>query len=322
MKIASERITIGSRGSKLALWQAHWVKAELEKRFRHLTINVRVIKTTGDNILDSPLAAIGDKGLFTKEIEHELLEGEIDLAVHSLKDLPTELPHGLTIGAITEREDVHDVFVAHPKTHYSSLDDLPKQATIATGSLRRKCQLLHWRSDLRIIDLRGNLNTRFAKLDDSTWDGMILARAGVLRLGLEERITEVIPFERMMPAVGQGALAIELRSNNSRVVELVKSLENLPTTYSTLGERAFLRYLEGGCQVPIGTYGRIEREQFILEALIGSIDGKKIVRGKIQGDPHQCERLGEQLAKTLFQTGGKEILQGIRKPRKVPSPLV
>jgi hydroxymethylbilane synthase len=192
------------------------------------------------------------------------------------------------------------------------MESLPLNASIATGSLRRRCQLLHWRSDLTIVDLRGNLNTRFARLDESSWDGMILARAGVLRLGFEERITEIIPFERMLPAVGQGALGIEIRENDDGVANIVAHLASRATTYATLGERAFLRYLEGGCQVPIGTHGRIEENVFRLDAVIGSIDGRRLVRGKIHGEPAEAEVLGEQLAKSLYKTGGREILEEIR----------
>lgn len=322
MNMPSGRIIIGSRGSELALWQANWVKDKLGKRFPDITVQIQIVKTTGDKILDAPLSKIGEKGLFTKEIEYALLEGEIDLAVHSLKDLPTELPNGLRIGAITQREDVHDIFISHPKKNYKSLDDLPPSAAIATGSLRRKCQLLHWRSDLRIIDLRGNLNTRFARLDESTWDGMILARAGVIRLGLEARIAEIIPFERMLPAVGQGALGIEISANNRRVDEYVKTMASPATTLATLGERALLRYLEGGCQVPIGAHGRIEHNIFKLDALIGSIDGKKLVRGKIHGEPERSEDLGEQLAETLFKGGGREILEDIRTLDTMQTPAV
>jgi hydroxymethylbilane synthase len=307
-----EHLTIGSRGSRLALWQAEWVRGELAKRFPNIALELKIIKTTGDKILDSPLSSIGDKGLFTKEIEHALLHGEVDLAVHSLKDLPTSLPRGLAIGAITQREDTHDVFIANKNTEARPMESLPPNATIATGSLRRRCQLLHWRSDLTIVDLRGNLNTRFARLDESTWEGMILARAGVLRLGFEERITEIIPFERMLPAVGQGALGIEIRENDDGVANIVAHLASQATTYATLGERAFLRYLEGGCQVPIGTHGRIEQNVFRLDAVIGSIDGRRLVRGKIHGEPAAAEVLGEQLAKSLYKTGGREILEEIR----------
>lgn len=315
MTDTSHTVVIGSRGSRLALWQSEWVKKELQKNFPKLTLRIDIIKTTGDNILDSPLSDIGDKGLFTKEIEQALLGGKIDLAVHSLKDLPTQLPKGLTIGAITQREDNHDVFIAHPKKKYISLDDVPAGGTIATGSLRRKSQLLNRRRDLNIIDIRGNLSTRFEKLEASDWDGMILAKAGVVRLGYEESITEVIPFERMLPAVGQGALCVEVRTEDNSIMKLARSLMNEAATIATTAERSLLRVLEGGCQIPIGAYGRIENNVLKLDALIGSLDGKKIIRGKILGEPGEAKELGAQLAQTLLKSGGKEILESIRKEK-------
>ena len=312
MTKSSNKIIIGTRGSQLALWQAEWVKKELTCHYPKLQVEIEIIKTTGDKILDSPLSKIGDKGLFTKEIEQALLDKHIDLAVHSLKDLPTNIPEGLTIGAITKREDVRDVFISHPQKNYKKFSDLPGKAKIATGSLRRKCQLLSWRPDLNIIDLRGNLNTRFAKLDSSEWDGMILAYAGVVRLGFHSRITEVLPVDKILPAVGQGALGIEIRVEDSELKKIIKPLASEATTFSTLGERAFLHELQGGCQIPIGAYGRIEKNEFIMDGLIGSLDGKKIIRGEIHGKPEQAENLGRQLAKTLADSGGKEILDSIR----------
>ena len=313
MKTATLRI--GSRGSQLALWQAHWVQDELQRTFKHLQIEIEIIKTTGDRILDSPLSTIGDKGLFTKEIESALLDHRIDLAVHSLKDLPTLLPDGLKIGAITKREDVRDAFIGHPEKAYRQFEDVPQGARIATGSLRRKCQLLSWRPDLELVDLRGNLNTRFAKLDASDWDGMILAKAGVVRLGMESRLTQVLPIDRMLPAVGQGALAIEVRENDKAISPFIRSLSSTATTIAATAERALLRYLEGGCQVPIGAYARIEEGRIIVDGIIGSLDGRKIIRGKVHGSPEQAQSLGEQLAQSLFESGGKEILDQIRSPQ-------
>jgi hydroxymethylbilane synthase len=277
-----------------------------------LFIETKTIKTTGDKILDSPLSKIGDKGLFTKEIERALLESTIDLAVHSLKDLPTNLTDGLTIGAVTEREDVRDVFISHPKKKYTSLSAVPKRGTIATGSLRRKCQLLNHRPDFTIVDIRGNLKTRRAKLEESDWDGMLLAKAGVTRLGWAEIISEVLPPTLILPAVGQGALAIEIRSDDTFMASIVKPLDDIVTRQATTGERSLLRYLEGGCQIPIGTYGRIESGKFILDAVVGSIDGKKIVRGSIAGKPADSGNLGETLAKELLVNGADAILEEIR----------
>ncbi len=308
----NNKLILGSRGSQLALWQTEWVKSELEKKFPKLHLEIQIIKTTGDKILDSPLSKIGDKGLFTREIEQAMLDKKIDAAVHSLKDLPTQLPEGLCIGAVSRREDVRDVFISNKKKNHTNIEELPQGATIATSSLRRKSQLLAWRSDFQIVDVRGNLNTRLAKLDESEWDGMLLARAGVVRLGFNERITEELPLEKMLPAVGQGALAIEIRHDDTQVAEIIASLNSQPTFISTSGERALLRYLEGGCQIPIGAYGRIEENIFYLDALIGSLDGKKIVRGKIHGSPDDAEKLGKQLARILYDGGGKEILDSIR----------
>lgn len=307
------KLVIGTRGSQLALWQTNFIKSRIESTAPDISIEVRTIKTTGDKLLDSPLSKIGDKGLFTKEIEQQMLEGAIDLAVHSLKDIPTQIPAGLVIGAITEREDLRDVFISHPKKQHSSLSALPHGARIATGSLRRACQLLAFRPDFTIVNIRGNLNTRLEKLDNSDWDGMILAFAGVKRLGLESRVTEILPFEIMLPAVGQGALAVEIRENDSRVADLLKNLHHEPTAIATRAERALLRHLEGGCQVPIGTYGRIEQGKLRLDAMIGSLDGKRIVRGEITGDTTHAEDLGVKLANDLVENGGREILEEIRR---------
>ncbi len=308
----NNKLILGSRGSQLALWQTEWVKSELEKHFKSLQIEIVIIKTTGDKILDSPLSKIGDKGLFTREIEQAMLDHQIDAAVHSLKDLPTQLPEGLTIGAISKREDVRDVFIGNKNKQCKEFEVLPKGATVATSSLRRRSQLLCWRPDLNIVDIRGNLNTRLAKLDESDWDGMLLARAGVVRLGFNDRITDTLPLDKMLPAVGQGALAIEIRQNDKRIAQYFQTLNSQATFTCTSGERALLRYLEGGCQIPIGAHGRIEDNIFYLDAFIGSLDGKKIIRGKIHGSPDEAESLGKSLAKTLFESGGKEILQSIR----------
>jgi hydroxymethylbilane synthase len=315
-----KRLIIGTRGSELALWQSNFVKSELRKLFPALDVELQIIKTLGDKILDSPLSRIGDKGLFTKEIDHALLDRTIDIAVHSAKDVPTLLPAGLTIGAVVEREDVRDAFIAHPAKNHRRFGDLPRHAKIATGSLRRRCQLLQIRPDLEVIDIRGNLNTRLKKLATSDWDGMVLARAGVKRLGWEERIAEVLPVETMLPAVGQGALAIVIREKDEGVRELVQKLHHESTAVAVNGERAFLRFLEGGCQVPIGTYGRLEDGKFRLDALIGSLDGRRVVRGSIGGSPAESEALGIQLAKQLLERGGREILSEIRTSQSAAKP--
>ena len=312
-------LKIGSRGSELALWQSNWVKSELERQHPGLTVELTIIKTTGDKILDAPLSKIGDKGLFTKELEVALLNNTVDIAVHSLKDVPTAVPEGLVIGAITKRADVRDAFISHPKKGYTSFESIPHGGKIATGSLRRKCQLLSWRPDLQILDIRGNLNTRMAHLDASDWDGMILAQAGVARLGWSHRISEVLPVEKVLPAVGQGALGIELRTGDAQSLKYIRVLASEATEVSTKGERAFLRFLEGGCQVPIGTFGRIENNVFHLDAMIGSLDGKKVVRGKIHGEPALSEVLAVQLAELLYSTGGREILEQVRRESGEPT---
>ncbi|MFA5832194.1 MAG: hydroxymethylbilane synthase [Bacteroidota bacterium] len=306
-------IIIGSRASALALWQSEHVASLLQQLHPSVTVEIKKIKTTGDIILDSPLSKIGDKGLFTKELDRALLDGEIDLAVHSLKDVPTQLNPGLILGAISEREDIRDVFISHPRKKYSSLNDVPKGGMIATGSLRRKCQLLHHRPDLTIIDIRGNLKTRKEKLEQSDWDGMLLAKAGVTRLGWTSMISEVFSPAFILPAVGQGALGIEVRENDAEILKLISPLGHKETYQATLGERALLRHLEGGCQIPIGTYGRIEQGKFFLDAMVGSLDGKRIVKGSVNGVPEESETLGTALAKELMSNGAKEILEEIRK---------
>jgi hydroxymethylbilane synthase len=315
--MATETVRIGSRGSDLALWQAHWVRDRLIERFPAKTFVVEIIKTTGDKILDAPLSRIGDKGLFTREIEHALLSRSIDLAVHSLKDLPTTLPDGLLLGAVTEREDVRDVFLPRPGNPIRTFAQQPQGARIATGSLRRKCQLLHVRPDLGIVDIRGNLNTRYKKLTESDWAGMVLARAGVLRLGWEDRIGESLDPLIILPAVGQGALGIEIRADDDQTLAEVLTLHHQATGQSTTAERALLRTLEGGCQVPIGTYARVTAgaegaPQMVLDAMVGSLDGKQVVRGTVSGPPVRAEELGERLAADLLQRGARSILEKIR----------
>ena len=310
--MSDTRLVIGTRGSELALWQSSFIKTKLTGLYPHLQIELIIIKTLGDKILDSPLSKIGDKGLFTKEIERALSDKTIDLAVHSMKDVPTHLPPGLAIGAIPDREDSRDVFISHPRKNHRQLSALPMGATVATGSLRRKSQLLQLRPDLKIVDIRGNLNTRLKKLEESNWDGMILAKAGVTRLGWEGRIAEVLPFEVMLPAVGQGALAIEVRDDDDRTQQLLHPLHHEETARAVAGERSFLRFLEGGCQVPIGARGRIEEGLFKLEAVIGSIDGSRCLRGSISGAPARSSHLGEDLAVDLLSKGAREILDEIR----------
>jgi hydroxymethylbilane synthase len=305
-------VRIGTRGSELALWQTHHVKTLLEEHFSDIVIDVQTVKTTGDKILDAPLAKIGDKGLFTKELEEALLDERIDLAVHSFKDVPTVIPEGLSIAAVLKREDVHDVVIGHPKRPRQLFMTLPRGAVIATGSLRRTCQLLNARQDIQVVDIRGNINTRLKKLDESIWDGLILAQAGVTRLGWTQRITEVLPFEIMLPAVGQGALAIEMRDGDKRIEELLRTLHHVPTALTVTAERSLLRHLEGGCQIPIGAYGQLQGNELRLDAVIGSLDGTRMVKGSRSGNDADAERIGIELAKELLNRGGKEILNEIR----------
>ncbi len=316
----SRPLVVGTRGSELALWQSNWVKQQLEDKIPHTDIQLKIVKTQGDKISDTPLSKIGGKGLFTKEIDLALFDRQIDLVVHSLKDLPTEIPEGLTIGAVTKREAVQDVFVKHPGNKYTSLVSLPKSAVIATGSLRRKCQLMHFRPDFIVEDLRGNVPTRIRKLDASDWDGIVLAKAGLDRLGRSDRITEVLSTELILPAVGQGALAIEIRSDDDELSECVARLNDAETEITTRAERVLLRHLQGGCQVPIGAYGRILNDELRLDAMIGSLDGKHVIRGTMRGNREDAESLGARLAETLLQSGGDNILNEIRGGESIEVP--
>jgi hydroxymethylbilane synthase len=305
-------IRIGTRGSDLALRQTHHVKNLLENLFPGIIIDVEAIKTTGDKILDSPLVMKGDKGLFIKELEEALLNERIDIAVHSFKDIPTVIPEDLIIAAVLEREDARDVFISHPKNNHQLFMSLPNSATIATGSLRRRCQILNARQDIKIVDIRGNLNTRLRKLDESNWNGIILAKAGITRLDCAQRISEILPYEIMLPAAGQGALAVEIRNRDTHIKELLRPLHHIPTALSVTAERSLLRRLEGGCQIPIGTYGKILGDNLHLDAVIGSLDGKHIVKGNRTGSHTDAERIGIELAEELLNRGGKEILDEIR----------
>lgn len=299
------RLTIGTRGSKLALWQANHVAARIRERYPHIEIVLKHITTTGDKILDVPLAKIGGKGLFTKELEKELLAGEIDLAVHSLKDMPTELPPGLTLGAVTARADAGDALIS---PRYRTLDNLPPGARVGTSSLRRKAQLLAYRPDLVICDLRGNLDTRLAKLASQQLDAIVLAVAGLRRLEWDEHITQILPTAVCLPAVGQGALAIETREDDKTVLAVLAFLHDEATAQAVTAERAFLHVLEGGCQVPIGVWGRLEAGRLALDAVIATADGRRILRDSACGDPADAEDLGRNLAGLMYAAGGRDIL--------------
>lgn len=306
-------IVIGTRGSELALWQTNWVKTELQKLYPKLEIITEVIKTKGDNILDVSLSKIGDKGLFTKEIENALLLKNIDLAVHSLKDLPTSLPNGLQIGAVSKRIDQRDVFISNK---YSSIEELPEGASVATGSLRRKSQLLNFKPSLNIIDIRGNLQTRFKKFEDNGYDGMILAYAGVKRLGMDDKITQVIPVNIMLPAVSQGVMAVEAREGDEDIIRLLDCINDSQSYIETSAERSFLKALEGGCQVPIGVYSEIDNNILHMEGMVASIDGKILLRDNISGEISNSVNLGSELAEKLKNKGAVKILNEIRELAK------
>lgn len=305
----SKTIRIGTRGSQLALWQANWVKSALRSCYPTLSIEPVTIKTTGDAILDAPLAKVGGKGLFVKEIEEALLSGRIDLAVHSMKDMPSEIPKGLCIGAVPEREIPADVLIS---TNGEKLSDLKKGARIGTSSLRRAAQLKHFRPDAVIEPLRGNLDTRLRKLETEGLDAIVLAAAGVKRLGLEDRISEYLDASIMLPAVGQGALCIEVRSADAEVQEWVGSLDHPETRTAVLGERSFLKRLEGSCQVPVAGMGRLQGSLFILEGLVAEIDGHRVVRDTLTGDASAAVEIGSALADRLLVNGAKEILESLK----------
>ncbi len=308
---STRTVRIGSRKSQLALVQTYWVQEELQKYFPDITFEVETMSTQGDKILDVPLAKIGDKGLFTKELEVGMLEKKTDLAVHSLKDLPTNLPEGLMLGCVTERENPADALVVHEKFKDKQLETLPEGAVIGTSSLRRLAQLRHHFPHLEFKDVRGNLNTRLAKLDAGEYDAIILAFAGLHRLGMGDRIHQVIPPEVSLHAVGQGALGIECREGDSEILDLLKSLEHTATAQRCYAERAFLRELEGGCQVPIGVNTQIEGEQLTLTGLVASLDGKKLVKDVVTGTTAEAEQIGLELARKLREQGAQEILDEI-----------
>jgi hydroxymethylbilane synthase len=304
-------IRIGSRKSQLALVQTYWVQEQLQKHFPERQFEVETMSTQGDKILDVALAKIGDKGLFTKELEVGMLEESIDLAVHSLKDLPTKLPDGLVLGCVTERVNPADALVVNAQHQDKQLDSLPEGAIIGTSSLRRLAQLRHYYPHLTFKDVRGNVNTRLGKLDAGEYDGIILAVAGLQRLGMGDRIHQVIPSDISLHAVGQGALGIECRANDAEVLEILKVLEDIPSRDRCLAERAFLRELEGGCQVPIGVNTQIENDVLTLTGLVASLDGQKLLKDSISGSAQQAEQLGEDLAKKLRKEGAGEILAAI-----------
>lgn len=301
-------MVIGTRGSDLAMFQARHVSWLMQNTHVDLSVRIKTIVTSGDKILESPLAAIGDKGLFVKEIENELLEGGIDIAVHSCKDLPTELPAGLTIGACGEREDHRDVFIGRAR----KLDDIPRGARIGTSSLRRRSQLLSLRPDLDIVDIRGNVDTRIGKIEGEEYFGTILAAAGVKRLERQDEIGFYFSPQQMVPAVGQGIIAMECRKDDIHVAQLLKDINRKESATAAAAERALMNTLEGGCQVPIGAHATVTGGELTLDAYLGSLDGSRTVRMSHTGVAGQAETIGTELAAKMLAAGGGEILAEVR----------
>lgn len=301
-------LKIATRQSPLALWQANYVKDRLQQLYPDLTIELVPMVTKGDVILDSPLAKIGGKGLFVKELENALLTQEADIAVHSMKDVPMQFPEGLGLAVICQREDPRDAFVSHS---YRTFAELPQGAVVGTSSLRRQCQLKALRPDLDIRSLRGNVGTRLSKLDNGDYNAIILASAGLIRLGLADRIASFIDVEQSLPAAGQGAVGIECRTDDMQVQALLAPLADAETTYCVRAERAMNNHLQGGCQVPIGGYAVLQQGQLYLRALVGDIDGSRIIRAEGKSAVENAEVLGVQIAEQLLAQGADKILQAI-----------
>ncbi|HEV2859657.1 MAG TPA: hydroxymethylbilane synthase [Pyrinomonadaceae bacterium] len=304
------QLVIGSRGSKLALWQSNWVKSRLEALDPRVAVRVEVIKTKGDVMRDVPLAVIGGQGAFTKELETALLERRVDIAVHSLKDLPTIVPEGLSIAAVPAREDPRDALVLKAGTDAggASLSRLPEGATVGTSSLRRIAQLRHLRPDVQIKDLRGNVDTRLRKLDEGGYDALILASAGLRRLGLAARISAPVEPAEMLPAVGQGALGVETRADDEAAGALVSRLDHAPTRAAVVAERALLRHLGGGCQVPIAAHATVEGDRLILDGLVAALDGGRLIRDRLESATADAASAGERLAARLNERGASSLL--------------
>lgn len=302
---AVDKITIGTRGSPLALWQANWIKGQLEELHKDTAVDLMVIKTSGDKIQDVPLAKVGGKGLFTKEIEESLLKYESDIAIHSMKDVPIKLPPGLVISVVTKREDPHDALISNNNV---KLADLPKGAKVGTGSFRRTTQLLNYRPDLEVIPMRGNLETRLKKLETEGLDAIILAAAGLNRMGMADKITEIIPAEIMLPGGGQGAVGIESRSEDMSVMKIIFGLDDEDTHTAVNAERSFLTRLQGGCQVPIGVYATVQDETIHIRGLVGSLDGKTLLKVEKTGLTEAPELLGDDLALEILKMGADKIL--------------
>lgn len=306
--MADRTLRIATRKSPLALWQANHVREALISRHPEMDVQLVTMSTQGDKILDTPLAKVGGKGLFVKELEQGLLEGRADVAVHSMKDVPVDFPEGLGLGAVLPREDPRDVLISNA---FSSIDELPHGARVGTSSLRRQCQLKARRPDLEVLDLRGNVNTRISKLDEGSYDAIMLAAAGVKRMGWAHRITELLPPEQFLPAIGQGAIGIEIRVDDHQVQSIVTELNDDLTATRIRAERALNAALQGGCQVPIAGYSEISHGVIVLRALVGRPDGSALVQGVISGRPEDAEELGRVLADDLLSRGAREILADV-----------
>ncbi len=308
--VKEKQVIVGSRGSKLALIQTNWVISELKKFNPGFEFRIEKISTKGDKITDAPLSRLGGIGLFTKELEVSLIKEKIDIAVHSAKDVPTELHEGLTIGATPTREDPHDVLISN---NNANLEKLPDSARIGTSSLRRKAQLLAFRPDFKILDLRGNLDTRLKKLETDDLDAIVVAHAGLRRMGYTGTVSQIISADIMLPAVGQGALCIEIRKDDARIQKIVSCLNDTNTRIAVEAERALLAKLQGGCQVPIGAYAQIQGDEIFLEAIICTVDGDHAIRDSHSGHSNQAAKIGEELAQRMLDNGGKRILHEIRQ---------
>ncbi len=313
-------LRLGTRGSALALWQARWVKSRLESAHPDIIVHLQTLHTTGDRITDVPLARIGDKGLFTKELDNAIIDGHVDLAVHSLKDVPTRLADGLMLAAVSEREDPRDAFLPASRRP-NALADLPPGSVVGTSSLRRRAQLLHYRPDLHVEDLRGNLDTRLGRLTEGHYDAIILALAGIRRLGHEERVGEMLGPPEWLPAVSQGALGITTRDGDAATAALVAVLNDPATAAATAAERAFLRALEGGCQIPIGALATVEGDELVLDGFVASMDGSAYVRGLSRGPIADPRAVGIALADDLLDRGAGEVLRQVRAAAESPGSL-
>ena len=305
------KVVFATRGSELALWQTRAVASALQATSPEIAPELEVIRTTGDRVLDVPLARIGDRGLFTKELDAALLDGTADVAVHSLKDVPTRLPDGLLLAAVTRREDPRDVLVCRRGVE-GNITSLPAGARVGTSSLRRRAQLRALRPDLEVVDLRGNLNTRIAKLDDGRYDAILLAAAGINRLGWAERISQALDPEHWLPAVGQGALAVVIREDRRDLGELLSGTHDPETSACTTAERAFLGALEGGCQVPIGALGHVDGARLMLDGFVSGLDGTPLLRASVEGQVAEAAGLGSQLAQELCARGALAVLEEVR----------